>query len=254
MWTLILDRPRTGPENMAIDSALLARAERSGERFLRLYQWDPHCLSFGRHEPALKRYDVARIRREGIPCVRRPTGGRGVWHARELTYSVTAPLEAFGGMRQAYAAIHALLAASLRALGAKPLLAPTGGRPLALRSGPCFAAPVGGEVLLEGRKVVGSAQLRAGSALLQHGSLLLEDDQHRVRELAGLTGAAAVEVPLARALGRPIGFEAAAAAVFEAAGQVLDDAAPPADLPLAIATEAVALTDRFRSDAWTWMR
>src|SRR5512147_2872290 len=133
---------------MAVDAALLDRAREHGERYFRLYQWDPHCLSFGRHEPARKRYDVDRIRARNIPCVRRPTGGRAVWHARELTYAVAAPIAAFGGMREAYAAIHALLATALEALGAHPLLAPRASPAPGLASGPCFALPVGGEVLV----------------------------------------------------------------------------------------------------------
>src|ERR1051326_6528967 len=74
-WTLLLDRPRPGWENMAIDAALLDLAAGEGAAFLRLYRWEPHCLSFGRHEPALRRYDVERIRSLELDCVRRPTGG-----------------------------------------------------------------------------------------------------------------------------------------------------------------------------------
>ena len=99
-WSLLIDTPRPGWENMAIDSALLDLADQEGSAFLRLYQWQPHCLSFGRHEPARRRYDVERIRSLQLDCVRRPSGGRAVWHARELTYAVAAPLTAFGGLKQ----------------------------------------------------------------------------------------------------------------------------------------------------------
>src|ERR1041385_6680317 len=154
---------------MAVDAALLDAAAADGEAFLRLYRWEPHCLSFGRHEPALRRYDGELVRTMGLDCVRRPTGGRAGWHARELTYSIAAPLARFGGLRQAYAAIHGLLAAALRLLGARPELAPSPAHhPLPTSPGPCFASSVGGEVLVAGRKVVGSAQLRQGDAFLQH--------------------------------------------------------------------------------------
>jgi lipoate-protein ligase A len=76
---------------MAVDQALLERAGRLGERRLRLYRWHPHCLSFGRHEQALRRYDRDRIVASGLDVVRRPTGGRAVWHAGELTYAVAMP-------------------------------------------------------------------------------------------------------------------------------------------------------------------
>lgn len=182
-WQLWIDEsPRPGWTNMAIDHALLERAERQGEGWLRLYQWAPHCLSFGRHEPASLRYDTDHITALGIDTVRRPTGGRAVWHAEELTYSVAAPYSRFGTMKAAYLEIHQMLASALRRLGAAVSLAHQGRTP-PLNSGPCFAHPVGGEIMMSGRKVVGSAQLRSGTALLQHGSVLLQDGQNLVREL-----------------------------------------------------------------------
>jgi lipoate-protein ligase A len=253
-WTLLLDPPRPGWENMAVDAALLDAAAADGEAFLRLYRWEPHCLSFGRHEPALRRYDGELVRTMGLDCVRRPTGGRAVWHARELTYSIAAPLARFGGLRQAYAAIHGLLAAALKLLGAAPLLAPRSSLTPGLSAGPCFASSVGGEVLVAGRKVVGSAQLRQGDAFLQHGSLLLEDDQALVRRLAGLPEQAAADAPLNRLLGRPVSFDEAAGAIAEGAGERFGPLRRVAKLPAEIAAGARVHADRFRSDAWTWQR
>ena len=166
---------------MAVDLALLDRAE-LGEGWFRLYTWNPYCLSLGRHEPASRRYDVDRIQALGLSTVRRPTGGRAVWHAHELTYAVAEPHRWFGSLREAYEAIHTLLAGALRSLGVPAALAPRG-RTAALDSGPCFAHPAGGEVLVGQRKIIGSAQLRQGPALLQHGSIILEDDQHLVEDL-----------------------------------------------------------------------
>jgi lipoate-protein ligase A len=182
-WHLWIDETaRPGWANMAIDHALLERAERHAECWLRLYRWAPHCLSFGRHEPATLRYDVDRIARLGIDTVRRPTGGRAVWHAQELTYAVAAPTFRFGSLNAAYLEIHRMLANALLELGATVCLAEPRPTP-PLDAGACFSHPVGGEIMMSGRKVVGSAQLRSGSALLQHGSVLLQDRQHVVREL-----------------------------------------------------------------------
>jgi lipoate-protein ligase A len=238
---------------MAVDSALLDRTLETGEAFLRCYRWEPHCLSFGRHEPALRRYDTARIRALGLPCVRRPTGGRAVWHARELTYAVTAPLAAFGGMREAYTAIHALLAAALSAMGVQSLLAPRSSPTPGVGSGPCFATPVGGEVLVGGRKVVGSAQLRSGDGFLQHGSLLLADDQGLVGELAGLTPVSRERGPPGP-LGREPSFEEAAEALLTSAESLLEGAVREPGLPAPLATLAGKHAERFRSEAWTWQR
>jgi lipoyl(octanoyl) transferase len=253
-WTLLLDPARPGFENMAIDSALLDFAAGEGAAFLRLYQWEPHCLSFGRHEPARRRYDTGRIGALSLDCVRRPTGGRAVWHARELTYAVAAPLAGFGGLRQAYGAIHGLLASALRLLGADPLLAPRSSPTPRVSAGPCFAAPVGGEVLVAGRKVIGSAQLRQGDAFLQHGSLLLEDDQALVRSLADQSASPAAEAPLSRLLGRSVAFPEASAAVIACAEALFGGMEAPVALPARVAAAARHHEERFRSAAWTWQR
>jgi lipoate-protein ligase A len=253
-WTLLLDAPRPGFENMALDAALLDQACEEGAAFLRLYRWEPHCLSFGRHEPALRRYDTERIRDLGLDCVRRPTGGRAVWHARELTYAVAAPLAAFGGLRQAYGAIHGLLASALRSLGAHPVLAARHSLTPGVAAGPCFSAPVGGEVLVDGRKVIGSAQLRQGDAFLQHGSLLLEDDQALVRSLAGLSEEGGAEAPLGRLLGRAVSFDEAADAIAECAQPLFEPVERNDSIPPRITAAARRHEERFRSADWTWQR
>ncbi len=93
-WELLLDpRGASGAVNMAIDAGLLALATHTGRAFLRLYHFDPPCLSFGRNEPA-RGYDRAAIARLGVDVVRRPTGGRVVWHEHEVTYAVAAPVAA----------------------------------------------------------------------------------------------------------------------------------------------------------------
>src|SRR5216117_3951768 len=69
---------RSGAENMAIDAALLDRANGTGLSFLRLYRFDPPCLSLGRNEPAA-RYDHTEI-----------VAGRGLVAAQRQTRRVEA--------------------------------------------------------------------------------------------------------------------------------------------------------------------
>jgi lipoate-protein ligase A len=244
-------RARPGWQNMAVDQAMLDLAESDGLFCWRLYRWDPHCLSFGRHEPARRRYDRSRIEALGIDTVRRPTGGRAVWHARELTYAVVAPIERFGSLPEAYRAIHARLALALGALGAAPALAPRRHTP-GIGTGACFAVPVGGEIVIDGRKVVGSAQRRGERAFLQHGSILLDDDQDLVRrvQLEPGSGAEPPEAPLARLLRRPIDFELVADAIRSHA----TGSAGPCLRTDEILTRAESHYDTFKSESWTWMR
>lgn len=227
---------------MAVDEALLHEAAASGRPTLRLYRWAPPCLSFGRNEPALARYDRAAIERLGLDVVRRPTGGRAVWHDAEVTYAVAAPIAEFGTLASSYRAIHACLADALRALGVLAELAPSQ-RPANLSAGPCFAAPVGGEVLADGRKVIGSAQVRHGPAFLQHGSILLDGTQEVIQAVSRQSSAVSGATSLTAVLGCPVGFTEVADAVVSAWGTpftVLHQPPPP--------------STAFSSPAWTWRR
>jgi lipoate-protein ligase A len=239
---------------MALDQALLHAADQTGLRALRLYGWNPATLSFGRNEPAARRYDRAAIARQGIATVRRPTGGRAVWHHREVTYAVAAPVTTFGTLQQTYQEIHAMLAAALRRLGAPvALAAPRGAAPLG--AGACFAAPAGGEVIAEGGgKVVGSAQVRAGNAFLQHGSIILENDQPLVDALVSGAAAPSHAAGLASLLHGPSTAGRVSAAIADEARARWHMDAPGTAWPARLREHARELLPRFRSDEWTWRR
>jgi lipoyl(octanoyl) transferase len=246
LCTLLRDASgRTGAVNMAWDVALLHDAAATGRSFLRLYRWSPPCLSFGRNEPALARYDRAEIERRGWDVVRRPTGGRAVWHEDEVTYAVAAPIAAFGSLHASYCAIHERLAAALRTLGLAAQLAPHDGRPMALGAGACFASSVGGEVTVHGRKVVGSAQVRLGSAFLQHGSILLGGSQERIGAVSRQPSAVSAATSLSHVLGRPVTFDEVADAIASTWTPALTPTAPYRPLPSSTV---------FSDPAWTWRR
>jgi len=247
--------------NLAIDQSLLEEADRSHTAQLRLYRWNPPCLSFGRHEPT-RRYDRALLERLGLDVVRRPTGGRAVWHEHEVTYAVAAPIAAFGSLRAAYRAIHERLAAALRCLGADASLAPDrlAARPPD-RPGTCFESPVGGEVLVWGRKLVGSAQVRRGRAFLQHGSILLDGSQEMLAAVSHQPSAFSYQTSdvrgattLSAALGRRVTFEEVAKAIIGAWGSTLAPTAPVRPRPPLPACPPDRLTAFFLDPAWTWRR
>lgn len=225
-WRLIREATgRTGAENMAFDAALLAESNVTGQAFLRLYHFDPPCLSLGRNEPA-DQYDQAAIARLGLDVVRRPTGGRAVWHQDEVTYAVAAPIAVFGGLRNAYHAIHDRLALALRSLGvdatrASPLDQPSSSSTTLHPPASCFAIPTGGEVLVAGRKLIGSAQVRMRSAFLQHGSILLDGSQDIVSIVSDQRSAVGGETTLSAVLGRPVGFDEVANAIVATWGAEL---------------------------------
>lgn len=253
-WTLLVeDTPHPGWYNMSVDQASLEMSAAHRVGLLRCYRWQPHCLSFGLHEPARRRYDESRIRSERLDVVRRPTGGRAVWHARELTYAVTAPTDAFGSLRTAYHTIHEMVRRALAGLGARAVLAAPPDRQAGLAAGACFSQPVGGEVMVDGRKVVGSAQVRHRGAFLQHGSILLDDDQAMVADLTMGLAPTGAEAPLNDLLPSPVTHEQVSEALASAArswdGTWSTDG--PADDRVEAAT---AHFERYRSDDWTWRR
>ena len=188
----MIDGSATGAENMARD-VRLAEAVARGEHppTLRLYGWAPPAVSIGHHQTPETACDPAACAAAGWDVVRRPTGGRAVLHASdEVTYAVALPLTlAPEGVLSSYAWIADALLAAYRLLGVPAELAR--GRGLEDRSGACFDAPARSELVVAGRKVTGSAQVRRGGYLLQHGSLPLHFDAVLHARLLGLPARAA---------------------------------------------------------------
>jgi lipoate-protein ligase A len=206
---------------MAVDESL-AEAVDAGRSpaVLRLYRWAPPCLSLGFSQP-YGAADAAFCAAHGVDVVRRPTGGRAVLHHLELTYAVLAPLGRgpfSHDLQAAYRTICRALVAGLRELGVSAELSgePEGGHLAPTQPIPCFVGPAAGEVVVAGRKLVGSAMRRVGDTILQHGSILegwdgplqagclgLADDSSlrpAVATLADLLGGAPDPVGLADAL------------------------------------------------------
>lgn len=181
---LMQSPPRDAVMNMAFDHAMLAAARESGETLLRLYSWERPSVSFGRNQRCDGIYSQAQCDVAGVPAVRRPTGGRALLHAREVTYAVAAPTVAAPTLRGGYEAINTLLLDALTDLGVPAMRATPAGRAASPGLAPCFEIPSAGELVVGAQKLVGSAQHREAGAFLQHGSILLDDDQGLLQSLA----------------------------------------------------------------------
>jgi lipoate-protein ligase A len=254
-WRIVVTPALGGAENMALDEALMERARQTGEWVFRVYSWATPTISLGRNQSASGRYDLARIQQLGFDIVRRPTGGRAILHHREVTYSVTAPVDEAGDLRQSYDRINRLLLHALRSLGvAASVFNPTT-RAVSPGMSPCFDEPSAGELTVEGRKLAGSAQWRADGALLQHGSILIEDDQSLLSTLA-LGGGPPPPRPatLAEALGRAPSVDDIADTIRDAIEGV--EGMQPIDLLLddTLRARVCALVVRYVDNAWTWRR
>ena len=188
--------------NMALDAALLARAETTT---LRLYGWSPHAASLGYFQDAS---GIAAFASAGIPVVRRMTGGGAIVHAYEVTYSLLIaddhPAIRGRDVKESYAVIHAPIRAALAAFG---VLTEVRAEPVgthAERSFLCFARATELDLTADGRKIVGSAQRRKPGRVLQHGSILLRDHplQPGTSSVAGVTGRTVDPATFALALAR----------------------------------------------------
>jgi lipoyl(octanoyl) transferase len=171
---------------MAVDEAVLAACGR-GESLptLRLYAWEPACLSLGYAQPVID-VDLDRLHARGWDLVRRPTGGRAVLHVDELTYSVIGPLDEprlAGTVLESYNRLAAALVEALRLLTLPVEVQERAETPNHSPNPACFEMPSTYEITVGGKKLVGSAQARRKEGVLQHGSLPLTGDLSRILQV-----------------------------------------------------------------------
>lgn len=185
-WRLLITPPARGAWNMALDEAILEHMGR-GESIstLRLYAWEPACLSLGHAQPFAE-VDTSRLQARGWEVVRRITGGRAILHTDELTYSVIAPNDEpaiAGTVLQAYNRLAQALLLAVKNLEL-PVEINTGvAQNDILHNNPvCFEVPSTYEITVNGKKLIGSAQARKKEGVLQHGSLPLTGDLARICE------------------------------------------------------------------------
>jgi len=183
---------------MERDARLLEAAEADFDwtPLLRLYRFRPAGITLGRGQDPAQALDLGRCAADGIGWSLRPTGGRAVFHDAEWTYSFTARHHdpAWGGtLTMAHARIARLIVASLVHLGVPAESAAGRERGHGVRGGPCFATTSRHEIVLAGRKLVGSAQRRTASAWIQQGSLLLGPGHLRLADYLRLEPVARTE-------------------------------------------------------------
>ncbi|MED0664771.1 biotin/lipoate A/B protein ligase family protein [Bacillus badius] len=191
-WKFVDSGRQTAEFNMAMDEALLEwHSEGKIPPVIRFYGWEPAALSIGYFQKAAKEIDLDAVKRHGLGFVRRPTGGRGVLHEHELTYSVIVTEEhpnMPAGVTEAYRVISEGILKGFHHLGLEAYFAVprTEEEKDSLknpRSSVCFDAPSWYELVVEGRKVAGSAQTRQKGVILQHGSILLDLDEDKLFSL-----------------------------------------------------------------------
>ncbi|MCT9854382.1 biotin/lipoate A/B protein ligase family protein [Priestia megaterium] len=273
-WRFIDSNNRSPYYNMALDEALLEWHSK-GEipPTIRFYGWNPPTLSIGYFQKAKKEINFDKVKELGLGFVRRPTGGRGVLHDEELTYSVIVS-EEYPNMpktvTEAYRVISEGLLEGFRSLGLEAYFAiPRSEEEKNSlknpRSSVCFDAPSWYELVVEGRKIAGSAQTRQKGVILQHGSILLEIDEDKLFSVFNYPNDRVKErmqrafrskaVAINAIAGRKISIEEAKKAFYKGFASALD-----IDLePYTLSEEEEAYVEelartKYGSDEWNFKR
>jgi lipoate-protein ligase A len=183
-WRLIIHPPYNGAWNMAVDEAILESAStKTQPPTLRLYDWYPYTLSLGHAQP-ISDVNIEALKGHQWTLVRRPTGGRAILHADELTYSVSAPIDdptISGNVLESYQKISNALLWALQVIGITADSKPKNPVDSHLTHDPvCFQYPSDYEITYQGKKLIGSAQARKKNGVLQHGAIPLFGDITRI--------------------------------------------------------------------------
>ncbi len=268
-WRLLLSPFADGSTNMAVDEAILmAVAEGRAPPTLRFFGWVPPCLSLGYAQP-IGDVDGERLRARGWDLVRRPTGGRAILHTDELTYSVIAPMSeprVLGGVIESYRQLSAGLLRGLELLSlsvrADKEHAPNPNSQIPNPNNPvCFEAPSNYEITANGKKLLGSAQVRKRGVVLQHGTLPLIGDLARICDALRLESGEARErakarvharaTTLAEASGREVSWEDATAAMARGFAEALDLTFSESSLSQAEREQAQKLREeKYAAERW----
>jgi lipoyl(octanoyl) transferase len=230
-WEFIDSGFQTARYNMDYDLMLVERCKNLNKSYLRFYRWKPNAISLGYNQNKAMNeitLNFNKCKADGIDIVQRPTGGRAVFHADELTYSVV--FKSKRPVRDLYKDISMAILDGLKTIDPKLFelsfskdtpdlfkLIKTGMYNL------CFNSQVKYEINFHGKKLVGSAQRKYGDIVLQHGSILLGPKHKDIVNYLNISGEERVSMKkeidekttsLGEITGRKISYNEVSNAVF----------------------------------------
>ncbi|MCX7918616.1 MAG: lipoate--protein ligase family protein [bacterium] len=282
IWRLILDGAKDAFTNMAIDEAILQYTVSNSLQSptLRFYTWSKPSISIGRFQNIEQEINLTACKQDNVPVVRRPTGGRAVFHNSELTYSLVIP-DSYPNIpkniTESYRVISAAFVKGLKLLGINATLERpklkkqesvtrkiedrtenAGITGFVSKSPLCFAATSRYEVTVNGKKLIGSAQRRIQNAMLQQGSILLDydpkQDQRYFLAIANETIAPCVTA-INHHLPTPIQLETLINHLIQ--GFVIQFRIDFEPIELTNSERTLAeklLTQKYRTDSWNYLR
>jgi len=254
-WRLVDSGDCGAALNMALDEAIATSVQRGDSPpTLRVYGWDSPSVTIGVFQRA-DDIDHEYCVEHGIPVVRRPTGGRAILHAVEITYSLSAPYTAhpgFGSLRSSYSTIAGVFLEAFRHVGMEVFMKDRRERGRVLSGTPhCFESVSYGEIVAGGHKIMGSAQKRSAWGFLQQGSIPFSVPADIYEMIFG-NGPPAAQIS---SLCPDVSREKLKAAIIHAFEKILEKELiedVPADHEM---ERALILAERkYRSERWTFRR
>lgn len=190
-WRLLYTEANTGKYNMDTD-VFFAENMNENEIVLRFYKWNPYCISLGANQN-VEEIDIKKVNEDGIDLVKRPTGGRAVLHAEELTYSIIFP-SGFLTPRKIYNEVNFAIKKGLVIYNSKLECIELENENADFASfyesnlsSACFSVSAKSELKFNGKKLVGSAQRKFKNSILQHGSILCGEFHKRITDYLNLS-------------------------------------------------------------------
>ncbi|MEI6519485.1 MAG: lipoate--protein ligase family protein [bacterium] len=184
-WRFLPAIDNRGWMHMAMDVALLEAVQNGlSAPILRFYRWRPACMTLGKFQPAEGNINIDRCREMGIDISRRPTGGRAIFHDDEVTFSVIITEkdlpDAGSNVMDSYRVLGAAMVSGMQKLGLPAELVDIHANSFseaasvsATANPACFAARARCDLMVNGAKIIGSAQMRRDGVILQQNSLPL---------------------------------------------------------------------------------
>ncbi|MEK7434023.1 MAG: lipoate--protein ligase family protein [Cyanobacteriota bacterium] len=177
-WNFLVTKDLSGFDNMEKDLFLLDEFIKSDlSPILRFYSWKKPTISLGRSQD-FSEINLEYCKNNNIDVVKRPTGGKAVFHQGEFTYSFISSKKY--GMPEkifdSYLKISKAIILGLQNLKKIDISIGEHETTKYYNSSFCFGSSSVSDLNYYGNKFVGSSQLRKGNALLQHGSILINQD------------------------------------------------------------------------------
>ncbi|HOJ31262.1 MAG TPA: biotin/lipoate A/B protein ligase family protein [bacterium] len=181
-WLYVITQDVSPQMNMALDSIMWNKVKQYPDTaILRFYTWKPSGVSLGAHQKPENLVNVSFCKQNNIPVVARITGGSAIFHDREITYSFSATNDekVFSGPITSYEKICGALKTGLEKLGIRvQWRGVSKGKEPSFTDRDCFSLSTRHDLVVDDRKIIGSAQRKDRTSFLQHGSLLIEIQKH----------------------------------------------------------------------------